>query len=49
MPDIRTEPEYISRFAMTLYALGFIEDFGDDTCAGTRDTDRHPHVLDHGR
>ena len=29
-PDIRTEPEYISRFAMTLYALGFIEDFGDD-------------------
>ncbi len=30
MPDIRTEPEYISRFAMTLYALGFIEDFGDD-------------------
>lgn len=30
MPDIRTEPEYISRFAATLYALGFIEDFGDD-------------------
>ncbi len=30
MPDIRTEPEYISRFAITLYALGFIEDFGDD-------------------
>ena len=30
MPDIRTEPEYISRFAMTLYALGFVEDFGDD-------------------
>lgn len=30
MPDIRTEPQYISRFAMTLYALGFIEDFGDD-------------------
>ena len=30
MPDIRTEPEYISRFAMTLYALGFIEDFGDE-------------------
>lgn len=36
MPDIRTEPEYISRFAMTLYALGFIEDFGDDY------TRRHP-------
>lgn len=30
MPDIRTAPEYISRFAMTLYALGFIEDFGDE-------------------
>ncbi len=30
MPDIRTEPEYISRFAATLYAMGFIEDFGDD-------------------
>ena len=30
MPDIRTDPEYISRFAMTLYTLGFIEDFGDE-------------------
>ena len=30
MPDLRTEPEYISRFAATLYGLGFIEDFGDD-------------------
>ena len=30
MPDIRTEPEYISRFAVTLYAMGFIEDFGDE-------------------
>lgn len=29
MPDIRTEPEYNSRFAMTLYVMGFIEDFGD--------------------
>ena len=36
MPDIATEPEYISRFAATLYALGFIEDFGDDY------TRRHP-------
>lgn len=36
MPDIRTEPEYISRFAMTLYALGFIEEFVDDY------TVRHP-------
>lgn len=30
MPDLRTEPEYVSRFAATLYALGFIEDFGDE-------------------
>ena len=36
MPDLCTEPEYISRFAATLYALGFIEDFGDDY------TRRHP-------
>lgn len=30
MPDVPTDAEYISRFAMTLYAMGFIEDFGDD-------------------
>ncbi len=30
MPDLKLEPQYISRFAATLYALGFIEDFGDD-------------------
>ncbi len=30
MPDIRTEPEYISRFAATLYAMGFVDDFGDE-------------------
>ncbi|MEG2491270.1 MAG: S41 family peptidase [Alistipes sp.] len=30
MPDLKIEPEYISRFAMTLYALGFIEDFVDE-------------------
>ncbi len=30
MPDLPTEPEYISRFAATLYALGFIDDFGDE-------------------
>ena len=29
-PDLRTEPQYVSRFAMTLYALGFIQDFVDD-------------------
>ena len=38
MPDIRTEPEYISRFAATLYMLRFIEDFGDDY------TRRHPEA-----
>lgn len=36
MPDIPTEVQYVSRFAATLYALGFIEDFGDDY------TRRHP-------
>ncbi len=30
MPDLKSDPEYISRFALTLYALGFIEDFGDE-------------------
>lgn len=29
MPDIRLQPEYSSRFAMTLYLMGFIEDYGD--------------------
>ncbi len=29
-PDEVMAPEYISRFAVTLYALGFIEDFVDD-------------------
>ncbi|MEG1405496.1 MAG: S41 family peptidase, partial [Alistipes sp.] len=29
MPDLRTEPEYSSRFAMTLYVMGFLDDFGD--------------------
>ena len=29
MPDVRMEPEYSSRFAVTLYLMGFIEDFGD--------------------
>ncbi|MDE5691579.1 MAG: S41 family peptidase [Alistipes sp.] len=30
MPDLPAELEYISRFAATLYALGFIDDFGDE-------------------
>ena len=30
MPDVRTETEYISRFALALYAMGFIDEFCDD-------------------
>ena len=29
-PDVKTEPEYMGRFAMTLYAAGHIDDFGDE-------------------
>lgn len=29
MPDIRLEPEYMSRFTLLAYAKGYIEDFGD--------------------
>lgn len=29
-PDVVTTPEYMCRFAMTLYALGHIDDFGDE-------------------
>ena len=29
-PDVKLEPRYISRFALTLYSLGFIEDFVDE-------------------
>ena len=30
MPDKRVEPQYVSSFAVTLYLMGVIEDFGDD-------------------
>ncbi len=30
MPDKRTKPQYVSAFAVTLYLMGIIEDFGDD-------------------
>ncbi len=30
MPDRKFEPKYISSFAVTLYLMGIIEDFGDD-------------------
>lgn len=29
-PDVVTKPEYMCRFALTLYALGHIDDFGDE-------------------
>lgn len=29
MPDVKTDPEYISTFAMMLYNLGYVEDFLD--------------------
>ncbi|MBP3483449.1 MAG: S41 family peptidase [Alistipes sp.] len=39
MPDVKTETEYISRFALTLYAMGFIDDFCDDYVR------RHPSAV----
>jgi carboxyl-terminal processing protease len=30
MPDVPMEAQYISRFAMTLYAMGIIDEFGDE-------------------
>lgn len=30
MPDIKVEPQYISNFAVTLYLMGIIDDFGDE-------------------
>ena len=30
MPDKRIEPQYVSSFAVTLYLMGVVEDFGDD-------------------
>lgn len=30
MPDKRTKPQYVSAFAVTLYLMGIIEDFGDE-------------------
>ena len=29
LPDVEIEPEYVSRFAVTLYAMGFMEDWAD--------------------
>ncbi len=30
VPDIKHEPEYVSRFALTLYAMGYMEDWADE-------------------
>jgi carboxyl-terminal processing protease len=30
VPDIKIEAEYVSRFALTLYAMGFMEDWADE-------------------
>lgn len=30
VPDVKMEPRYVSRFALTLYALGFMEDWADE-------------------
>ena len=30
VPDVKVEPEYVSRFAITLYAMGFMEDWADE-------------------
>ena len=39
MPDKRVDPQYISSFAVTLYLMGIIEDFGDDYYR------RHPDIT----
>ena len=30
VPDVKLEPEYVSRFATTLYQLGFMDDWADE-------------------
>lgn len=30
VPDVKLEPRYVSRFALTLYAMGYIEDWADE-------------------
>lgn len=33
MPDVKLEPEYVSTFAVVVYAQGFVDDFIADYCA----------------
>ncbi len=37
VPDVKFEPQYISRFASTLYALGYIENWCDEFMSRHRD------------
>ena len=30
VPDVKIEPEYVSRFALTLYAMGYMENWADE-------------------
>lgn len=30
VPDVKIEPQYVSRFALTLYAMGYMEDWADE-------------------
>lgn len=30
VPDVKHEPEYVSRFALTLYTMGYMEDWADE-------------------
>ncbi len=30
VPDVKVEPQYVSRFALTLYAMGYMEDWADE-------------------
>ena len=39
MPDCKVDPEYVSNFAVTLYLMGMIDDFGDDYYR------RHPDIT----
>lgn len=33
MPDVKLEPEYVSTFAVVVYAQGYVDDFLNDYCA----------------
>lgn len=37
VPDVKIEPEYVSTFAVVVYAQGFVDDFLNDYCARNYD------------